>query len=425
MGKLIIGANGQELAPGIVKIAYHTPAGTLDISSNGVYDVAQYSLADVQVPQPTGTFEIIDNGIYDISSYASVDVQVPQPTGTLEISINGIYDISSYASVDVQVTSSGPQYYIEKTIVNGVFQTGSHLSDFSSVTHFGSRSMAYAYIQSPIAGTLDLSSATVIDYGAFYMACYYCSSLQSVNLHSLTTINSNDSFYYAFYGCSSLQSIDLSSLVSITGDQSCYMMFCGSALQSIDLSSLTTISGSNSCASMFSGASLTSVDLSSLTTISGSNSCNQMFYGCPITGKLDLSSLTSISGYGSCGQMFVGCTGITEVDLSKLEEFLGSSNGMFQSCSNLTSVDLSSLRVINDFTLMFAYCTSLTTLSFPALISTSLTSSSMFHRMLLNVSGCTVHFPSNLQSIMSSWSDVINGFGGTNTIVLFDLPATS
>ena len=39
--------------------------------------------------------------------------------------------------------------------------------------------------------------------------------------------------------------------------------------------------------------------------------------------------------------------------------------------------------------------------------------------------GCTVHFPSNMQSIIGNWSSVQNGFGGTNTTVLFDLPATS
>ena len=44
--------------------------------------------------------------------------------------------------------------------------------------------------------------------------------------------------------------------------------------------------------------------------------------------------------------------------------------------------------------------------------------------MLQGVSGCTVHFPSNLQSVIGSWSDVTNGFGGTNTTVLFDLPST-
>ena len=45
--------------------------------------------------------------------------------------------------------------------------------------------------------------------------------------------------------------------------------------------------------------------------------------------------------------------------------------------------------------------------------------------MLSGVTGCTVHFPSNLESVIGSWSDVTDGFDGTNTTVLFDLPATT
>ena len=44
--------------------------------------------------------------------------------------------------------------------------------------------------------------------------------------------------------------------------------------------------------------------------------------------------------------------------------------------------------------------------------------------MLDGVTGCTVHFPSNIQSVIGSWASVTSGFGGTNTTVLFDLPAT-
>lgn len=66
---------------------------------------------------------------------------------------------------------------------------------------------------------------------------------------------------------------------------------------------------------------------------------------------------------------------------------------------------------------------------FDALKSTSFKSgqnvTKYFNEMLTNISNCTVHFPSNLQSVIGSWSDVTAGFGGTNTTVLFDLPATT
>lgn len=66
--------------------------------------------------------------------------------------------------------------------------------------------------------------------------------------------------------------------------------------------------------------------------------------------------------------------------------------------------------------------TSLETLSFPSLTSTS---TMYFTDMLTGVTGCVVHFPSNLQSVIGSSTDVASGFGGTNTTVLFDLPATT
>jgi hypothetical protein len=74
----------------------------------------------------------------------------------------------------------------------------------------------------------------------------------------------------------------------------------------------------------------------------------------------------------------------------------------------------------------FYGCASLTSVSFPALTSTSFGSyTNQFSDMLGDVDGCTVHFPSNLQSVIGSWSDVTSGFGGSRTTVLFDLPATT
>jgi hypothetical protein len=74
----------------------------------------------------------------------------------------------------------------------------------------------------------------------------------------------------------------------------------------------------------------------------------------------------------------------------------------------------------------FQGCTKLKTLSFPALTSNSFGSyTNQFNNMLSGVTGCKVHFPSNLQSVIGSWSSVTSGFTGTNTTVLFDLPATT
>ena len=151
-------------------------------------------------------------------------------------------------------------------------------------------------------------------------------------------------------------------------------------------------------------SSLTSVDFLNLTTISGSHALYYAFYGCTGLTSVNLSGITTIGGEGTLHYVFSDCTGLTSVDLSNLTTIKG--NGVLQNA--------------------FRNCTSLTTLSFPSLNSNSFgTLTNQFNNMLSGVTGCTVHFPSNLQSVIGSWASVTNGFGGTNTTVLFDLPATT
>ena len=135
-----------------------------------------------------------------------------------------------------------------------------------------------------------------------------------------------------------------------------------------------------------------------------------------------------------CQASFQNCLGITSVDLGSLTEISGeySCNTMFSGCSNLVSVNLSSLTTITGNGCcdgMFAKCSSLTSLSFPALTSRSFGSRlNQFRDIIKNVVGCTIHFPSNLDptggsTVISSLYGYPN-FGGTNTVLAFDLPAT-
>ena len=206
----------------------------------------------------------------------------------------------------------------------------------------------------------------------------------------------------AFYGCATLTSVDLSSLTTISGSSALDSAFYGCyALTSVDLSSLTTVSGSSALNNVFRSCSaLASVDLSSLTTVSGSYAFYYAFYSCISFTSIDLSSLTTISGGSAFSYAFYGCTGLTSVSFPALTTISGSSalSNAFQSCTGLTSV------------------------SFPALTTSSFGyNTNQFNNMLRICSGVTVHFPAAIQSTIGSWSDVTNGFGGTNTTVLFDL----
>jgi len=220
------------------------------------------------------------------------------------------------------------------------------------------------------------NDATDIGDYALYYAFYNCSRLTSVDLSSLTTVSGQGAFVYAFYNCSRLTSVDLSSLTTISSRSGLKDAFyeC-STITSVDLSSLTTV-GDSGLTGAFSNNRITSVNLSNLTTV-GDYGLNNTFPGNKIT-SVDLSSLTTI-GYAGLVAAFAHNT---------------DSQGQ----------------------------TTLTSISFPALTSQSFgESTNQFGGMLEGDEGVVVHFPFNLKSTMSSWDDVTNGFGGTNTTVLFDL----
>lgn len=236
--------------------------------------------------------------------------------------------------------------------------------------------------------------------------------------------------------------INTTNLIDFTGVQEIgdYVL-CGQyytvvfpANTNIDMSSITTIDTSG-CERMFGQTQgIVSVDLSGVTEI-GPSGCSNMF-GYSSVSSADLSALEVVSHYG-CSWMF-GYSDLSGIiDLGAMTTLDGNycCNGMFSFCSGVTGAILSSLSLLNGHGVCSAMFqgTSVTTLSFPALKSTSFGSwigssyyyyTDQFSLMLRDVTGCTVHFPSNLQVLLSGWTDVQNGFGGTNTTVLFDLPAT-
>lgn len=140
-----------------------------------------------------------------------------------------------------------------------------------------------------------------------------------------------------------------------------------------------------------------------LETVSSNNVFDYCFYNQKITG-VSFPKLATASRSYIFSHAFINCTSLTTVSFPSLATLTG--NNVFSSA--------------------FQQCTSLASLSFPALTSNSFGSiTNQFNNMLSGVTGCTVHFPSNLQSKIGSWSSVTGGFGGTNTTVLFDLPATT
>lgn len=303
---------------------------------------------------------ITENGRYSADAgytgLGTITVAVPsvEPTGTISITQNGVYDVAQYANADVNVpTGDIPSYVPPKEIVNGVLKNPDTATSYSTApaTDVGQYALAYAFYRRTNLTSADLSSLTMVSgiYGMYY--CFdYCTNLTSVDLSSLTTVIDNYGMDYCFANCTNLTSVDFPSLIRISGTmRGCF----------------------GSC------TKLTSVGLSSLATISGSYAMQYCFSGCSNLTSVGLSSLTTISGSNAMQLCFQNCAKLTELRFPSLQSF-----------------------------------------------GTSTSTVNQFNNMVSGVTGCTLHFPSNMQSEVERRTGYPN-FGGANTVVLFDLPPTA
>ena len=194
-------------------------------------------------------------------------------------------------------------------------------------------------------------------------------------------------------------------------------------------SNATDVGAYSMYAAFYNSSGLTSVDCSSLTTISHDYAMYYACYNCQHLEEADFSNLTTISGASAMYYAFQKCPSLSSIKFRNLTTISGSSAmyGVCYQCTGLSLVSFPKLATVGDKALQRAFSNSaLQWLYFPSLNSNSFgNKTTQFNNMLQGVTGCTVHFPSNLQSVIGSWSSVITGFSGTNTTVLFDLPATT
>lgn len=166
-----------------------------------------------------------------------------------------------------------------------------------------------------------------------------------------------------------------------------------------DLSNIQTVGYHGLYCTFQDCTNLTSIDLSGLTTINGTAGCCGMCSGCSSLTSINLSNLTTAPVENALSYFFSGCTSITTITFSKLQNINGNQALSF----------------------IFNNCTALTDVYFPALKASSFTTyNNQFVSALSGCSNVTIHFPSNLQGKFN-----ISGFGGNNSRISFDLPATT
>lgn len=348
---------------------------------------------------------------------------------------------------------------------DGMFNGDSNLSSFnlSSLTKVSGNYVCRSMFAGTVVTSVSLDSLEFVDGNSACRAMFSnCTALTSADLSSLVWVKGQEGIAYMFSGCPNLVSVDISHLAKIGTNKQLSYMFnnCTSLTElrfnnlaytaaNMDTAFLGTLSGVTGCTVhfpaewatamanysnitnglggtnttvLFDLPNVTTLDLScikeiSITELFKDFAANNYF---PNITSVDLSELTTVSGNTACARMFSGCTAITSVDFSKLTTVSGYAclESMFRGCTGLTGVNFPALTTIsmnNSFQYMFQNCTNLTSVSFPALTTVV---NAAFLYMLDGVTGCTVHFPSNLSSYNFNC-------GGTNTTVLYDLPATA
>ncbi len=168
---------------------------------------------------------------------------------------------------------------------------------------------------------------------------------------------------YMFSDCSSLSSLDLSNLNTINVNDMKYMLSNCISLTSLDLSNFNTINV-NDMSYMFSDCrSLTNLNLTNFKTINVNN-MSFMFSKCSSLTSLDLSNFNT-TNVKDMKHMFSTCSSLNSLEISKFNtEIIISMNHMFYKCCSLVSIDLLNFNTINvkDMSFMFSDCSSLKSL---------------------------------------------------------------
>lgn len=364
------------------------------------------STTTYSIPIPSGSTGFID--LYCVGVTSSIDSNIREGNIKEGVTILGVTGTYHPKMLGLDVNEWGG------TITNGVYSRGQRANlDFSGIVEITNCGFYYAFFgnKSSTGGSLPrdivFPDLEVLGEDALTYAFANC-DIDSVSLPKVTTISSYEPLYYMCYNAtSSMKSFSMPNLTTISGS---YGMAncCRSCnyLETIDLSKLEVVSGNYGMYYSFAYAYYSTnlnVTFPKLRVVSGNNGMAHCFYYSDGVKSLSMPNLEEVSGTSAMYRLCYDCDSITTMVFEKLSVLTGASalQQAFYSCDALIS------------------------LSFPALKSDSFgTNTNQFNNMLQSSTGVTVHFPSNLQSVIGGWADVVAGFGGTNTTVLFDLTAT-
>ena len=377
------------------------PSGTLDITSNGEYDVYSYASASVSVHpsnslsetyttngtktitgefnggtvnvdvHPSNVFSgsYSSNGIYNISGEfngGTVNVDVhPSNVFSGSYSSNGIYNISGeFNGGEITVEVPAPQFITETLNVsaNNTYYPGSGVNGFSevvvnvpqSVTGFTDKEITegvhivnlsnsasyvnpYVFVNNTYLQTISLPNCTSVGEMAFAR----CSNLQSVDIPNCEVIR-----YSGFTSCSKLTSFNIPNVIEIWNGA---FRFC---------SSLTAISVPK-CVYIGTDAFQDCSNLEEIYSPNLLRISTNTFQNCKIS-SLNLPNFRYVEngGYG----VFNNCSLLSEVNLPNC---VGLQDSMFTGCSSLETISVPNLMQLGG--LVFDKCSNVSEFVFPDL----------------------------------------------------------
>lgn len=209
--------------------------GTVEIEADLGYTLSKVT-ANVAVPipdgyvRPAGTIEITQNGTYDVTERETVEVSVPEREIVLQdktVTENGTYTADNgydgLGSVTVNVASSGGGEDITKYVE--IIQNNAVNFEDSNITEVGQYAFAYktnlktlslpnlatsnTRVFSNCNSLTSLSIPKMSGYTYQYMAAY-CAALTSADVKQASYVSS-----YSFYGCAALTKLEFNRVTTI------------------------------------------------------------------------------------------------------------------------------------------------------------------------------------------------------------------
>ena len=245
--------------------------------------------------------------------------------------------------------------------------------------------------------------------------------LKSVSFPDLERLVEGCAFYNTFYA-STLESINFPKLKSIVlDDQELEDCFSRTLIENAYFPELELI-GYYSFAFSFDFCDYLKTFSCPKLKLVKNGGMYQAFVGCSSLETINFESLEHIESYGLYGTFFG--TKVKSVSFDSLKVLEVAAFGECLIDTQIETIRFPLLSVVGSeaFESSFAGCENLTDIYFDSLDSNSFgDTTDQFWDMLGRCSNVTVHFPVGLDAIIGDWEDVLAGFSGTNTTILYDL----